>query len=71
MISLFCSYTDSIPKIYFYTQLPNETKAVLVMELLGKNLEALLNFHQKLSEVTVMRIGIQLVNQIGFINLSN
>lgn len=55
---------DSIPKLYHYfpQSITNNTKPLLVIELLGKNFKKLSREYKSFSVATCFRISLQLVS---------
>lgn len=61
-------HTDSLPKFYHYFAATNETRAVLITELLGNTLIDLWHQFKPFSAITVMKIGIQVVSNVQHTN---
>lgn len=52
---------ENIPKFYHYFPQNDEREEIIVTELLGRNLETLLQKYKRFSIVTSMKIGLQVV----------
>ena len=57
---------SNIPKIELLTQ--NEEYNILIMELMGKSLEELINIHKNFSIKTVCMLAYQMINILQFIH---
>ena len=57
-------HTDSFPKFYRYFPETSETKAVFVMERIGRTLSSLWNEFRPFPSITVMEIGLQIVSLV-------
>lgn len=55
-------FAESIPKFYHYFPETNETTATIIIELLGEKLTDIHEEFQYFSDVTVLRIGLQVVH---------
>lgn len=64
------NHTDSVPKLYHYFPETSETKAVLVMERIGKTLFELWTDLRPIPFISVTKIGLQMVS-MRFSSASN
>ena len=57
-------YADSFPNFYRYFPKTNETRAVFVMEIIGKTFARLWIGFRPFHPVTVMQIGLEMVSTL-------
>lgn len=68
---IISTLADSIPKVYHYSPQTEESKEILVTELLGDDLNTIYGKLGPFSTATVMKIGLQMVKILfNFVQLS-